>query len=40
MFIRHFDYVVYIASDGGFIPWDTPVLWRHDTTWQVIRPWD
>lgn len=40
MFIRHYDYVAYIASDGGLIPWDTPVLWHHDTTWQIIQPWD
>jgi hypothetical protein len=39
MFIRHYDYVVYIASDGGSIPWDTSTLWRHDTTWKVIQPW-
>jgi hypothetical protein len=38
-FIRHFDYVVYLASDGGVFPWDTPSLWRHDTTWKVIRAW-
>jgi hypothetical protein len=39
MFIRHFDYIVYLASDGGVLSWDTSTLWRHDTTWKVIRPW-
>jgi hypothetical protein len=39
LFIRHYNYVVYIASDGGSIPWDTFTLWHHDTTWKVIQPW-
>jgi hypothetical protein len=39
MFIRHYQYVVYIASDGGPAPWDTSESWHHDTTWNVARPW-
>lgn len=38
-FIRHFDYVVYLASDGGLLPWDTKTLWYDDTSWRIIQPW-
>jgi hypothetical protein len=38
-FIRHFDYFVFTASDGGQDVWDTSSHWHHDTTWAVIRPW-
>ena len=39
MFIRHFDYFVFTASDGGQFPWDASALWHHDTSWSVIQPW-
>lgn len=37
LFIRHFDDIVYIASDGGSNSWDTATSWHYDTTWNVIQ---
>jgi hypothetical protein len=39
LFIRHFDFVAFIASDGGQFPWDASSKWHHDTSWTVIQPW-
>jgi hypothetical protein len=38
-YIRHYDYVAYIASDGGSNAWGTATLWTEDSTWQYASPW-
>ena len=38
-YIRHFDYVGYIASDGGANSWDASSLWYEDTTWAKASAW-
>ena len=38
-FIRHFNFLAYIVSDGGSNAWDAASLWPNDTTWAVAAPW-
>ncbi len=38
-YIRHFNFLAYIASDGGSNAWDAAGLWPNDTTWAVAAPW-
>jgi hypothetical protein len=38
-YIRHYNSVAYIASDGGSNAWDASSLWQDDTTWLVASPW-
>ena len=38
-YIRHFNFLGYIASDGGSNAWDAASLWQNDTTWAVAAPW-
>jgi non-reducing end alpha-L-arabinofuranosidase len=40
-YIRHYDYVGYVASDGVFSSnaWDAASLWDEDSTWAVTSPW-
>jgi non-reducing end alpha-L-arabinofuranosidase len=38
-YIRVFDNVVYLASDGGTNPWDTTTSWAQDTSWLVDPAW-
>jgi len=38
-YIRHFNFLGYIASDGGSNAWDASSLWQNDTTWAVAAPW-
>jgi hypothetical protein len=38
-FIRAFDHTVYLASNGGDNPWDTPTSWAADSSWLVAAPW-
>jgi non-reducing end alpha-L-arabinofuranosidase len=37
--IRHFNFIAYIASDGGSNAWDAASLWQDDTTWAAAAPW-
>jgi hypothetical protein len=39
MFIRNFELVAYIASNGGVFSWDSVTSWYHDTTWNFVQPW-
>jgi hypothetical protein len=34
-YIRHYNYIGYVASDGGSNTWDASSLWYEDTTWSV-----
>ena len=34
-YIRHYNYIGYVASDGGSNTWDASSLWYEDTTWAV-----
>jgi hypothetical protein len=38
-YIRHFNFVGYVASDGGSNAWDASSLWYEDTTWAVAAAW-
>ncbi len=38
-YIRHFQYNLYIASDGGPNPSDNPAYWTQDVSWLVTQPW-
>jgi non-reducing end alpha-L-arabinofuranosidase len=38
-YIRDYNFVAYIASDGGSNAWDASSLWPDDTTWLVASPW-
>ena len=38
-YLRNFNSVVYIASNGGSNPWDTATGWAADTSWLVATPW-
>jgi hypothetical protein len=38
-YIRNYQGVGYIASDGGADAWDTPTNWSTDTTFTVATPW-
>jgi hypothetical protein len=38
-FIRNFNNVLFLASDGGPNAWDTATGWPVDTSWLVATPW-
>lgn len=38
-FIRHYNYNVYIASNGGSNTWDSATSWTDDVSWVVTAPW-
>jgi hypothetical protein len=38
-YMRHYDYVGYVASDGGSNAWDSATSWTQDTTWVAASPW-
>ena len=38
-FIRHYNYTVYVASDGGSHAWDNATSWTDDTSWLAASPW-
>ena len=38
-YIRNFNNVVFLASNGGSNPWDTATGWPVDTSWLVATPW-
>jgi hypothetical protein len=38
-YIRHYNYTVYAASDGGSNAFDSASLWNADVTWNVASPW-
>jgi hypothetical protein len=38
-YIRHYNYNVYAASNGGSNAWDTSTSWTDDTSWVVSAPW-
>ncbi|MCQ4085099.1 AbfB domain-containing protein [Streptomyces sp. RB6PN25] len=38
-YIRHYDYDVYIAGDGGSNAWDSATSWTDDVSWVVSAPW-
>ena len=39
-YIRHYDFNVYVASDGGSNAWDTATSWTDDVSWVVTQPWE
>ena len=38
-YLRHFNFNVYIASNGGSNTWDSTTSWAADTTWLNAAPW-
>jgi hypothetical protein len=38
-YLRTFDNILYIASNGGADPWDTTTGWAAETSWVVAPPW-
>jgi hypothetical protein len=38
-YIRTFNNIVYLASNGGTNAWDTTTSWADDTSWSVATPW-
>ena len=38
-YLRHYNYTVYIASNGGSNAWDSTTSWTDDTSWLVAQPW-
>ena len=38
-FLRTFNNVLFLASNGGPNPWDTATDWAADTSWVVAPPW-
>jgi hypothetical protein len=38
-YIRHYNYTVYAASDGGSNAFDSASVWNADVTWTVASPW-
>jgi len=38
-FIRHFNFTVYIASNGGSNAWDSATSWAADVSWALTAPW-
>jgi len=38
-YLRTFNNVLYLASNGGPNPWDTATGWAADTSWVVAQPW-
>jgi hypothetical protein len=38
-YVRAFNDLVYLASNGGTNPWDTTTSWAEDTSWLQATPW-
>ncbi|MGN5378485.1 AbfB domain-containing protein [Streptomyces lasalocidi] len=38
-YLRHYDYDLYIASDGGSNAFDSSTSWTDDVSWAVSAPW-
>lgn len=38
-FLRHYDFNVYIASNGGSNTWAGSTSWADDVSWVVSSPW-
>jgi hypothetical protein len=38
-YIRHYNYTVYIASNGGSHDFDSANYWNDDTSWNVVGAW-
>lgn len=38
-YLRTFENILYISSNGGPNPWDTATGWAADTSWFVAPPW-
>ena len=38
-FIRHYNNIGYLASDGGSNAWDSATSWADDVSWVVSSPW-
>jgi len=38
-FLRSFNDVLFVASNGGANPWDVATDWAADTSWAVAPPW-
>jgi hypothetical protein len=38
-YLRTFNNVLYLASNGGANPWDAATDWAADTSWAVVQPW-
>ncbi|MFI2644315.1 alpha-L-arabinofuranosidase B [Streptomyces sp. NPDC018610] len=38
-YVRHFNYAVYIAGQGGSHTWDSATSFTDDTSWAVGQPW-
>jgi hypothetical protein len=38
-YLRVFEGIVYLATDGGANPWDTTTGWAADSSWLVAGPW-
>ena len=38
-YIRHYNYTVYAATNGGTNAWDSPNFWTDDVSWVVTSPW-
>src|SRR5436305_4573907 len=38
-YVRHYNALVYVARINGPNPWDTPVLFEPDTTWNIVQAW-
>jgi hypothetical protein len=38
-FLRIFEGLLYLASNGGANPWDTATNWLAETSWVVAPPW-
>ncbi|MFE3161968.1 AbfB domain-containing protein [Streptomyces sp. NPDC059224] len=37
--LRHYDYDLCTASDGGSNAWDSATSWTDDVSWVVSSPW-
>jgi hypothetical protein len=38
-YLRHFDYTLYIAANGGSNAWDATTSWADDTSWNIAAAW-
>jgi hypothetical protein len=38
-FLRHYNNMLYIASNGGSSAWDSSLYWADDVSWAVTFPW-
>jgi non-reducing end alpha-L-arabinofuranosidase len=38
-YMRHYNFTVYIAADGGPNAQDATSLWQDDSSWQSVAPW-